>query len=238
MYEGRYAEARSQARIGLAVDGGGADSLNFRNFKAAAERAIARSAAPGTVRLTVQPNASDSAAHARNDVARGSARCAAGDRRTPLARRASAAGAVPQPAGHRPAARALAAMVITWSAWGSLNPLPTVGDEAAYVLQAKLLARGHIAGDAPPIPEFFEQAHVLVTPRLAPKYPLGFGLALVPGVLLGATALVPLLLTGLIAALLFVLCRRLYGARPHCSPSPSASRHREAATAPGSSPRH
>lgn len=110
-----------------------------------------------------------------------------------------------------PALAGMAAMVITWSAWGSLNPLPTVGDEVAYVLQASLLARGQIAGDPPPIPEFFEQAHVLVTPRLAPKYPLGFGLALVPGVWLGATALVPLLLAGLTAALLFMLCRRFYG---------------------------
>lgn len=107
---------------------------------------------------------------------------------------------------------AIASMVITWSAWGSLNPSPTVSDEAAYVLQARLLATGRIAGDAPPIAEFFEQAHVLVAPRLAPKYPLGFALALVPGVLLGATALVPLLLTGLTGALLFVLCRRFYGA--------------------------
>jgi hypothetical protein len=63
MYEGRYSEARSQAKIGLAVDGGGADSVNLRNFRATADRAIADSAAPGTVRLTVQPNASDSAAH-------------------------------------------------------------------------------------------------------------------------------------------------------------------------------
>ena len=110
-----------------------------------------------------------------------------------------------------PALAAATAIVVTWSAWGSLNPLPTVGDEVAYVLQAKLLARGQIAGSPPPIPEFFEQAHVLVTPRLAPKYPLGFGLALVPGVLFGATALVPLLLAGLTAALLFVLCRRYYG---------------------------
>ncbi len=61
MYEGRYADARSQARIGLAVDGGGADSVNLRNFKATAERAIQEKAEPGTVRLTVQPNASDSA---------------------------------------------------------------------------------------------------------------------------------------------------------------------------------
>lgn len=110
-----------------------------------------------------------------------------------------------------PILAAIAAIIITWSAWGSLNPLPTVGDEAAYVLQAKLLARGRIAGDTPPIPEFFEQVHVLVSPVLAPKYPLGFGLALAPGVLLGATALVPLLLTGLVASLLFVLCRLYFG---------------------------
>ncbi len=63
MYEGRYAEAHSQARIGLSVDGGGADSVNLRNFRATAERAMREKAAPGTVRLTVQPNASDSAAH-------------------------------------------------------------------------------------------------------------------------------------------------------------------------------
>ena len=110
-----------------------------------------------------------------------------------------------------PLAVALAAGLITFRAWGSLNPLPTVGDEVAYLLQASLLAEGRIAGDAPPVPEFFEQAHVLVTPTLAPKYPLGFALALVPGVLIGASALVPLLLTGLTGALLFVLCRRSIG---------------------------
>lgn len=110
-----------------------------------------------------------------------------------------------------PALAALIAIVITWSAWGSIDPLPTVGDESAYLLQARLLASGRMAGEAPPIPEFFEQAHVLVTPRLAPKYPIGFGMALVPGVMLGAAALVPLLLTGLSAALIFVLCRRAMG---------------------------
>ena len=61
MYDGRYAEARSQARIGLAVDGGGSDSLNLRNFLATADRAMREKAAPGTVRLTVAPNAVDSA---------------------------------------------------------------------------------------------------------------------------------------------------------------------------------
>ena len=63
MYEGRYAEARSQAKIGLAVDGGGTDSLNLRNFRATAERGDRWTRpSPVRVRLTVQPNASDSAA--------------------------------------------------------------------------------------------------------------------------------------------------------------------------------
>ena len=110
-----------------------------------------------------------------------------------------------------PALAALVAILITWSAWGSLDPLPTVGDEAAYLLQARLLASGQVVGEEAPIPAFFEQAHVLVTPRLAPKYPIGFGMALVPGIFLGASALVPLLLTGLSAALIFVLCRRTIG---------------------------
>lgn len=62
MYEGRYADAQSQARIGLALERGGADSTNFRNFRAAAEKAILDNAAKGTVRLTVQAYARDSAA--------------------------------------------------------------------------------------------------------------------------------------------------------------------------------
>lgn len=104
---------------------------------------------------------------------------------------------------------AAAAIGITWYTWGSLNPPATVSDEVAYLLQAGILAHGRIAGDAPPVAEFFEQAHVLIAPRLAPKYPIGFGLVLTPGVLVGAPALVPLLLTGLTGALVFLLCRRV-----------------------------
>ena len=45
MYEGRYSDAQAQARIGLALERGGADSTNFRNFRAAAEKAILDNAA-------------------------------------------------------------------------------------------------------------------------------------------------------------------------------------------------
>src|SRR5689334_1827356 len=54
-------------------------------------------------------------------------------------------------------------------AWGSFNRLPIIHDEAAYVLQARLFAAGRW-GDRTPIPEFFEQPYLLVTPKLAEKY--------------------------------------------------------------------
>lgn len=65
--------------------------------------------------------------------------------------------------------------------WGSLRQLPLVHDEAAYVLQARLFAAGKWT-DSAPIPEFFEQPHVLVTPHLAEKYGPGNALLLVPGI--------------------------------------------------------
>ncbi|MEO8030630.1 MAG: hypothetical protein ABJC74_05220 [Gemmatimonadota bacterium] len=110
-----------------------------------------------------------------------------------------------------PAMLGVSAVFTLWVVWGSLDPLPIFHDEAAYLLQAQLFARGLAAAPSPPLPEFFEQAHVLVTPVLAPKYPPGFALAMVPGIWLGWPALIPLLLTGLSASLLFVLARRTAG---------------------------
>ena len=176
MYEGRYAEARSQARIGLAVDGGGADSLNLRNFRAAAERAMrkgrARNRAPDRAaereRLGRAPRAMTWLGAALVAL------LAIVALRWPAAPRL-----LPQFSACPPSRRSprLAAMVITWSAWGSLNPLPTVGDEVAYVLQAKLLARGHIAGDAAADPRVLRAgararhppAGAQVSPRVRPR---------------------------------------------------------------------
>jgi hypothetical protein len=50
-----------------------------------------------------------------------------------------------------------------------------------------------------------------VTPRLAPKYPPGHALALVPGIWLGLPGLMPVLLGGVAGGLLFALARRLAG---------------------------
>lgn len=104
----------------------------------------------------------------------------------------------------------LTATLVTW-AWGSLREPSFIHDEAAYRLQADIFSSFRLSAEPPPLPEFFEQYHVLLTPRLAPKYPPGHALLLVPGVWLGWPGLVPVLLHGLAAALLFSLARRLAG---------------------------
>src|SRR5436309_15581249 len=104
----------------------------------------------------------------------------------------------------------LTALLGFW-VWGSLDQPGIYHDEIAYRLQAEIFASGRLAGDAAPLPEFFEQYHVLVSPRLAPKYLPGHALALVPGVWLGLPGLGPLALAGISGALLFALARRVGG---------------------------
>ena len=109
-----------------------------------------------------------------------------------------------------PIAAAIITMVVVWYVWGStLNQISIVHDEASYLLQAETFALGRWAMPSPPMPEFFEQFHVFVTPAFASKYPPGHGVLLVPGIWLGMPGLVPLLLAGLTAALLVILVRRV-----------------------------
>ena len=61
----------------------------------------------------------------------------------------------------------------------------------------------------PPLPEFFEQFHVLVTPVVASKYPAGHALLLAPGALVGLPGAIPVLLDALTGALIFLLARRV-----------------------------
>jgi hypothetical protein len=105
---------------------------------------------------------------------------------------------------------AITALTFTYE-WGSLHQLPLVHDEAAYILQARLFAAGKWS-DSVPIPEFFEQPHVLVTPHLAEKYGPGNALSLVPGIWLGLPGLMPVLMLGVAGALIFVLGRRVVNA--------------------------
>jgi Dolichyl-phosphate-mannose-protein mannosyltransferase len=105
---------------------------------------------------------------------------------------------------------AITAALVWWVA-GSMTRPPVIHDEAAYLLQAGIFARGRWTLPGPPFPEFFEQFHVLVVPALAAKYPPGQALALTPGVWLGLPELMPVLLSGLTGALIFALARRVAG---------------------------
>ena len=92
--------------------------------------------------------------------------------------------------------------------WG-LHPVPIVHDEAAYLLQAKIFSTGRWTAPAAPIPEFFEQMYVFVTPFTAAKYFPGFSLSLVPGVWLGIPVLMPLLFVALSGSCLFSISRTI-----------------------------
>ena len=88
--------------------------------------------------------------------------------------------------------------------WGAR---PNTEDEFVYLFQAKTLASGHLTYPSPPLPEFFEAAHILVTPRFAAKYLPGHAAVLAPFQALGVPWLAPCLLLGATAALLFAAAR-------------------------------
>jgi hypothetical protein len=87
--------------------------------------------------------------------------------------------------------------------------MPVDHDEVAYLLQAQIFALGRWASPGLPLPDFFGQAHMLVTPVLASKYPPGHSLLLALGVLVGAPGLIVFLLNALRIGLVFALARRL-----------------------------
>ncbi|MFN2565264.1 MAG: hypothetical protein ABR499_09680 [Gemmatimonadaceae bacterium] len=101
-----------------------------------------------------------------------------------------------------------ALLVWWWMGWYR-NPVPMIQDEAAYLLQAELFARGRWTGTALPLPEFFAQMHVLTEPVLASKYPPGLSLLLTPFVAIGFAALGPMVFAAITGALVFVLARRI-----------------------------
>ena len=101
---------------------------------------------------------------------------------------------------------------LVWWLWGSLRQVAVVHDEVANLLQAELFASGRWTAPGRPLPEFFDQFHVLVTPLLAPKYFPGHSLLMVPGVWLALPGLVPVLLNAVTGGLLFALARRVAGA--------------------------
>jgi hypothetical protein len=102
----------------------------------------------------------------------------------------------------------LSASLTVWI-WGGLAAPALYHDEAAYLLQSALLARGSWSLPSPVVPEAFSQAAVLVTPVLTPKMLPGHALVLLPGVAAGVPGLMPVLLTAVTAAALVALVRRV-----------------------------
>ena len=101
----------------------------------------------------------------------------------------------------------LCAQVLWSGEWGIR---PVIEDEFVYLFQAKTLAAGRLSYPSPPLPEFFEAAHILVVPRFAGKYLPGHPAVMAPFVAAGLPWLAPCFLLGAIAALLF-LCARAAG---------------------------
>jgi hypothetical protein len=83
-----------------------------------------------------------------------------------------------------------------------------IQDEHVYLFQAKTLLSGRLSAPTPPLPEHFEAAHVLVTPRWSARYFPGQALLLAPFLALGAPWLLACLTLGGSAALIFLLLRR------------------------------
>jgi hypothetical protein len=104
---------------------------------------------------------------------------------------------------------AVNASLVWWMFGFELSPIPQIQDEAAYLLQAGIFARGRWTEVARPLPEFFAQMHVFTTPVLASKYPPGTSLFLTPFVWIGFPALGPMVLAGVTGSLVFLLARRV-----------------------------
>lgn len=100
--------------------------------------------------------------------------------------------------------------LVAWM-WGGLDLPGAVHDERSYLVQARLLASFTWTAPTPPVPAFWEMAHVFVEPALFSKYPPGHAPILVPGVWLGLEGLMPVVLSGASAAMIFVLARQIAG---------------------------
>jgi hypothetical protein len=108
-----------------------------------------------------------------------------------------------------PLALGIVTAVLVWFVWRSLDQPGVFHDEQAYLLQGQIFATGRWTGEAPPLPEFFDQMHVLGAPKLAPKYPPGNALLMVPGIWLRLPGLATLVLNAAAGGLLFWIVRRL-----------------------------
>jgi len=108
---------------------------------------------------------------------------------------------------------ALLAVLLTWVSWSVFRHRPLLVDSIAQLFQAKIFASGRFTAPAPADPSFFvTQNMVLHSGRWYAQYPPGQAALLVPGLLLGAPWLVPIVLSLVSAVALHAFARRAYDA--------------------------
>jgi hypothetical protein len=102
-----------------------------------------------------------------------------------------------------------AGVVLNTAAFQNVKITP---DENTYLNQARIFAKGKLYGEAPPVPEFFEEPYLAHKDgRLFSIYQPGWSLMLTPAVLLGIEQTLPPLTATLVLLAVFFLARRLYG---------------------------
>lgn len=124
----------------------------------------------------------------------------------------------------RPPAWAIAAVfaeitfiLILYFNFSNREHMPYVPDSVAYLFQARIFASGHLTADPPPVEgafDFFRPApFVLTDDSWAAQFPFAHSLALAFGQLVGAPWLIPPVIAGGSAALIFLAGRRVYNTR-------------------------
>ncbi len=83
---------------------------------------------------------------------------------------------------------------------------PKFHDEFSYLIQMRMLAKGHLWMPAIPLPDFFDTFYVFVTPVYASMYFPGAAIMYVPALLLHLPYFIaPLVASGICAALLYLI---------------------------------
>jgi hypothetical protein len=109
---------------------------------------------------------------------------------------------------------ALTLLVLGLVARYSLDAVPHIADEAAYLFQAKIFAGGRLWAAAPDFPEFFAAEHIVMQDgRWFAKYPPLFPLLLSLGVLAGFPWMVNPVIGAVSGWLIFLLTTRVTGSR-------------------------
>lgn len=102
--------------------------------------------------------------------------------------------------------------LLFWIAENVMTHHPLFVDEVACLLQAKIFALGHFTLPTPKYPQFFVLQNMVIDENgWYSQYPPGHPLLLVIGLMLGSVYLVPCVLSGLTALIIWRIAYRIYG---------------------------